>query len=179
MNDDDRKLFRDAIGPIRRLPGAKRAARASPPPLEPLQRQLDEAAVIKELLTHPIDPLEWSTGEELQWLRPGAQKRILTRLKRGHYAIKGELDLHHMNEEAAATAIFHFIEESLVMGHGCVRIIHGKGLRSRGMPKLKLMTRRLLPRLPAVIAFTSARLVDGGSGAVYVLLRQPRRYGSS
>lgn len=175
MNDEDRKLFRAAMEDVRPLEKQRLAIRPPPRPLEPLQRQLDEAAVLKELLSHPYDPLEWNTGEELQWLRVGYQKRILTRLKRGHYAVKDELDLHHMNEEAAAGAIHRFIADSVWLGHGCIRIIHGKGLRSRGLPILKLLTARLLPRLSAVVAFTSARMVDGGTGAVYVLLRQPRQ----
>ena len=175
MNDEDRKLFRAAMSDVRPFENDRVDASPAPPPLEPTQRQLDEAAVVKELLSHPYDPNEWMTGEELQWLRPGQQKRILTRLRRGHYAVRDELDLHHMNEEAAARAIHWFIEESLVEGHSCVRIIHGKGLRSRGLPILKLLTARLLPRLAPVIAFTSARLVDGGSGAVYVLLKQPKQ----
>lgn len=175
MDEDDRKLFRETVGPVRRLDSVRLPSRPPPRPLEPLQSQLDEAAVVRELLHHPYDPLEWSTGEELSWLRPGTQKRILTRLKRGHYAVKDELDLHHMNEEAAASAIHGFVEDALLNAHSCVRIIHGKGLRSRDLPILKLLTRRLLPKLPAVVAFCSARLVDGGSGAVYVLLRQPPR----
>ncbi|MCG8465835.1 MAG: Smr/MutS family endonuclease [Xanthomonadales bacterium] len=175
MNDDDRKLFREAVGDVRPVRNDRIRSHAKPVPLEPTQRALDEAAVVKELLSHPYDPNEWSTGEELHWLRSGYQRRILTRLKRGHYAVRDELDLHHMNEETAAKAIHYFIEESLLEGHSCVRIIHGKGLRSRGLPILKLLTARLLPRLSPVVGFCSARLIDGGSGAVYVLLRQPRK----
>jgi DNA-nicking Smr family endonuclease len=53
-----------------------------------------------------------------------------------------------------------------------VRIVHGKGKRSgnRG-PVLKHLVNHWLQRMDAVLAFGSARAVDGGSGAVYVLLR--------
>ncbi|GAB4182210.1 MAG: hypothetical protein Tsb002_03170 [Wenzhouxiangellaceae bacterium] len=174
MNDEDRELFRKAIGEVRRLDRDHLPIRPPPPPLEPVQRQLDEAAVLRELLNHAIDPSEWCSGEELQWHRPGLQRRILNRLKRGQYAVMDQLDLHHMNEQAATNAIIHFLEAAVASGYGCVRIIHGKGLRSRQMPVLKRLTGRLLPRLPMVLAFCSARQIDGGTGAVYVLLRQPK-----
>jgi DNA-nicking Smr family endonuclease len=53
-----------------------------------------------------------------------------------------------------------------------VRIIHGKGYRSgaRG-PVLKNAVNLWLRRHLDVMAFASARAIDGGTGAVYVLLR--------
>jgi DNA-nicking Smr family endonuclease len=53
-----------------------------------------------------------------------------------------------------------------------VRIVHGKGLRSRNGPRLKRLASRLLSRHPAVLAFASCRPVDGGTGAVTVLLKK-------
>ena len=53
-----------------------------------------------------------------------------------------------------------------------MRIIHGKGYRSgaRG-PILKSAVNDWLRRDMDVMAFVSARPIDGGTGAVYVLLR--------
>ena len=112
------------------------------------------------------------TGEELLFLRPGVQKRYLRRLRRGRYSIADSLDLHQMNEATAARVLKEFIEMAAAKRMGCVRIIHGKGLRSRNGPKLKIMTRRLLSRHPLVLAFASCRPVDGGTGAVSILLRK-------
>ena len=95
----------------------------------------------------------------------------MTRLRRGRYSIGDSLDLHQMNEAVASQSLLNFIDRAAARGIGCVRIIHGKGLRSRNGPKLKLMTRRLLSRHRRVIAFASCRPVDGGTGAVNVLLK--------
>lgn len=146
----------------------------APVPPAPRQRDADEALVMEELLL-PADPGDApETGEELQFLRPGYQHSYLKRLRRGRYAIRDHLDLHHMTETVARDALLRFIGESVASGYGCVRVVHGKGLRSRTRPKLKLMTDRLLRRHKAVVAFASCRPADGGTGAVTVLLRRPR-----
>jgi DNA-nicking Smr family endonuclease len=173
---EDVDLFRESVGEVRPLKDSGRAAlEPDKPPPAPLQREKDERQVLHELLHFPVDPGEMETGEELAYLRPGLQRRYLTRLKRGHYSLAAHLDLHQMNAEAARSAILEFIEHARQRGYGCVRIVHGKGLRSRKGPVLKWLTRRILARHPAVAAFASCRPVDGGTGAVAVLLRGSRR----
>jgi len=174
--DDDLELFRLEIGDVAPLNTTPRSESRPPRPVPAArQRQLDEQAVLSELLESPADPAEFETGEELLFLRSGYQRRYLTRLRRGRYAIEDSIDLHFMNESTASAAIMAFIENAVESGFGCIRIVHGKGLRSRNGPKLKLMARRLLSRHPAVIAFASCKPSDGGTGAVSVLLRNRRR----
>ncbi|NND44491.1 MAG: SMR domain protein [Xanthomonadales bacterium] len=170
--ESDKDLFRSAVGEVAPIRGSERSDSRGPlPKPRPLQREKDEAAVLEELLDPVTDLAELETGEELLFLRPGIQKRYLTRLRRGHYSIRDTIDLHQMNEAVAADTIRQFIDQAVARGLGCVRIIHGKGLRSRNGPKLKLLTRRLLSRHPRVLAFASCRPVDGGTGAVNVLLK--------
>lgn len=165
-------LFRSAVGKVAPIKAAPRSeSRAPPPPPRPLQTERDERAVMEELLGPPGDLAELETGEELLFLRAGIQKRYLIRLRRGHYSIRDSLDLHAMNEAVASEAIRAFIDGSVSRGMGCVRIVHGKGLRSRNGPKLKALTRSVLSRHPRVLAFASCRPVDGGTGAVSVLLK--------
>jgi len=169
---DDLDIFRQALSDVTPLKSTERSESKAPPPApRPRQLEKDEARVKSELLNPLEDFAELETGEELLFLRSGIQKRYLTRLRRGHYSIRDNLDLHQMNEATAARALHEFIDESAVRGMGCVRIVHGKGLRSRKEPKLKAMTRRLLSRHPLVLAFASCRPVDGGTGAVSVLLK--------
>lgn len=125
-----------------------------------------------ELAQGPIDFEAIETGEEISWLRPGLQQRVLTRLRRGHWRVQDEIDLHQMNVEAAANSVRAFILAAWRDGLSCVKIIHGKGLRSGpDGPRLKRLTARLLTRTDRVCAFASAPRHDGGTGAVYVLLR--------
>jgi DNA-nicking Smr family endonuclease len=171
-SNNDLEILREAFSDVRPLKITERSvSRAPPPEPRPQQFEKDEAAVKSELLNPQEDHSELETGEELLFLRPGVQKRYLTRLRRGHYSIGDSLDLHQMNEATASQALLEFIEQSVAKGMGCVRIVHGKGLRSRTVPKLKAMTRRLLGRHPKVVAFASCKPVDGGTGAVNVLLK--------
>ena len=108
----------------------------------------------------------------LSFRRPGVRTQVLRRLRRGLYPIDDELDLHGMSQSAARSSLAEFLEANRDAGHRCVRIIHGKGYRSgaRG-PILKIAVNSWLRQHSDVIAFTSARSIDGGTGAVYVLLR--------
>lgn len=164
--------FQRAVGDVKPVKHTPRSD-SRPPRPKPLPRQteLDERAVMQELLQHPAEFPDLETGEELSFLRDGLQKRFLTRLKRGHYSTRDVIDLHSMNEEAASKALKAFIDRAGQQQLGCVKVIHGKGLRSRKTPVLKAMTARLLSRHPLVLAFASCRPADGGTGAVSVLVR--------
>ncbi len=173
--DNERDLFRDAVGPVRRIHSRRVESRQPPKPVEPVKSREDEQMVMSELAAGRLDLVNFETGEELNWLRPGLQKRVLMRLRRGHYTVRDELDLHHMNSEAAGKAIRDFLDEARERNINCIKIIHGKGLRSGpDGPKLRQLTGRILQRDARVLAFTGARPNDGGSGAVYVLLSNSR-----
>jgi DNA-nicking Smr family endonuclease len=139
-------------------------------PARALQRERDEQSVLQELLDHDHDLAELETGEELLFLRPGYQKRLLRRLRQGQFSAVDSIDLHHMNLETAGKVLLDFLEQAFEQHFGCVRVVHGKGLRSKGLPLLKNMTNRMLRKHPRVVAFASCRPVDGGTGATNVLL---------
>lgn len=171
--DDDLELFRESIGPVRRIRSSRAETRRPKAGPRPRMREADERQVIDELgQARPFDH-ELETGEELLWLKPGLQKRVLARLRRGYWSVQDEIDLHRMNADAATRSIRVFVDEALAAGRRVVKIIHGKGLRSGpGGPRLKTVTARVLSRHPGVLAFGSAPPADGGTGAVYVLLRK-------
>jgi len=171
-DSDDFGLFRESIGTVRRI----RSSRAEPErrraPATPRMRDADERRAVDELGEARPGEHELETGEELCWLRPGIQNRVLRRLRRGYWSVQDEIDLHRMNSDAAARSIRIFIDEALASGKRCVRIVHGKGLRSGPAgPRLKTVTARVLSRHPSVLAFVSAPPADGGTGAVYVLMK--------
>lgn len=172
---DDAALFREAIGPVRPLKPSSAAEPSAPRPApEPVQAQLDEARVVGELLAPPLDP-SIEGGDEIAYLKPGQQQRLLQRLRRGQFSVRAEIDLHDMTSAVAREAIRQFLDESRREDRLCVRIVHGKGLRSKAQgPVLKQLTDTLLRRRADVLAFTSARPAQGGTGAVIVLLQALR-----
>lgn len=172
INEADSQLFRDAVGPLRRMPAAKPGPRPTPPRPQTRMLDRDEARVSQDMMAADFDPAVMETGAELAWLRDGHSPQLLKKLKRGHYSIGDELDLHHMTADAARASIRNFLEDAAEQRIGCVRIIHGKGYRSGpGGPVLKGLTDHLLRRNKCVLAFTSAPPAEGGTGAVLVLLK--------
>ncbi len=113
-----------------------------------------------------------AAADVLSFRRPGVRTQELRRLRRGLLPIEEELDLHGLSQAAARDNLAQFLVQNRDAGRRCVKIIHGKGYRSgaRG-PILKIAVNSWLRRHADVMAFTSARPIDGGTGAVYVLLR--------
>jgi DNA-nicking Smr family endonuclease len=123
-------------------------------------------------LTDAIDPVEVGHGGSLFFARPGIDRRVLKRLRRGQYSIEAECDLHGLTVADARRVVSEFFGECAEFEVRCARIIHGKGLRSgRDGPVLKREVAGWLSRRSDVAAFCSARPADGGTGAVCVLLR--------
>jgi DNA-nicking Smr family endonuclease len=172
---DERDLFRAATRDVKPLPPAEKKPAAPKPPAQARFTRADEREVLRESLLPAADEALLATGEELSFRRPHISETVLLKLRRGHYVIDAETDLHGLNAAQAKALLREFIAEAIARRMTCVRVIHGKGRRSgpRG-PVLKNVVNHWLQRSDAVMAFGSARAVDGGSGAVYVLLRPAR-----
>jgi DNA-nicking Smr family endonuclease len=173
ISDADLRLFAEAVGPVRRIAADVRTDSRQRPAPEPKQFLLDEARVTDELLSSAIDPAQVEVGEELSYLKDGHSPRLLRQLKRGHYSIADEIDLHQMTTGVARAAVKEFLDAARRDGRLCVKIIHGKGLRSRAEgPVIKRLVDGMLRRRGDVLAFASAKPAEGGTGAVVVLLKQ-------
>ena len=173
ISEEDRQLFADAVGPIRSLRTQRDELQRVRPLPEPTQALLDEARVSEELMSSLIDPASIEIGEEISYLKDGVAPRVLRDLKRGRYSIRDEIDLHQMTLAIAREAMKEFLEYNRRADRLCVKIIHGKGLRSRAAgPVLKRMVDSTLRKRGDVIAFASAKPAEGGTGATLVLLKQ-------
>lgn len=172
LPDDERRLFREAMAEVSPLATDRRRPDDAPrPPARAAQREADEAAARTALATGALDDPDLDLAEELFHARPGIQKRVLRRLRRGQYAMQAELDLHGLSRAEAGRELPAFLADCRSRGLTGVRIIHGKGRRSANEgPVLKPAVAAWLRRRADVLAFCSARPVDGGSGALYVLL---------
>ncbi len=172
-SDDDAALFRAAVGEVRPVDNPNAPVDKKKPPPRPRQQELDDRAVIDELLTHELDNDADLDGEHLSYAAPGIQQQVLRKLRRGAIAVQAELDLHGFTVDAARLETAEFILAARDRDLRCVRIIHGKGRRQIDQaPRLKQLLARWLPSRPEVLALCSARPQDGGTGAVYVLLKK-------
>jgi len=171
-NSPEDALFRDAVGDVQPLRTRNRHRAKTLPPARAVFARRDRASVMDETLNGLVDPAELETGDEMLYARAEVGRRVFRRLRRGRYVIQREIDLHGMTGDEAREALRAFIGGCIADRLRCVRIVHGKGLGSGAAgPVLKSGVNRWLRRWNEVLAFCSAPPCDGGTGAVYVLLR--------
>jgi DNA-nicking Smr family endonuclease len=156
------------------VPLAPKKIGPKPAPLPPD----DAALVMQELdeLVHGVRPFDFADTEEfVEAAVRGFDRRVLRQLRRGDFSVQAHLDLHGMRREEARQRVAEFVVKAHAEGKRCVLIVHGRGLGSKdNIPVLKEKLQAWLTRGAIgrhVLAFTSARPWDGGTGAVYVLLR--------
>ncbi len=179
-DEDEGSLFRKAMSDVNTQHKNYRKRRNNPvedrprPPVTP-PRTHPAAHPVERTGTSENIADQVASSESVQFARPGLQRNIIRRLKRGQYAVESTLDLHGLRRFEADDALDQFISEALQLGLTCVLIIHGKGYRSENRQGvLKQFTLEWLKEVAAVKAFCSAQPRHGGTGAVYVLLKTIR-----
>ena len=168
----DLELFREEVQDAQPLAHeSPEPYRKRPPPI-PRRRPLE----LPEDGETSLSETEVETHEFLHFARPGIQQRVIADLQRGAIEVGLEVDLHGLTVEVARRVLAEFL---IACGHRRIRfarIIHGKGIRSSGnQPILKQKVNYWLRLHQEVLAFCSATRRDGGTGAVYVLLRNPNK----
>lgn len=177
ISEEDLALFRDQISDVRPLKSDERIEAVkkqhSPRPLRKSQLNIDDDHTAIEILSDPVDLREVEVEDVLFFARPGIQQKVQKKLRRGEFSIEDELDLHGYTVIEAKTAIQEFLKECKKYQKRYVRIIHGKGYRSeQKIPVLKTHVAYWLPQHNDVMAFASAQAKDGGTGALYVILKK-------
>jgi DNA-nicking Smr family endonuclease len=173
LEQSDIELFRESVGEVKPIANDRADPGLPRPNPVPVQAQRHEQEALRDLMSDRYDPAALDLGDEISFLRPGLQNNILRKLKRGHYSIGAALDLHGLTAPKAKQAVIAFLQEARLAQKQCVRIIHGKGLRSSNAgPILKPMVAKWLSQRQEVLAYCTARPMDGGSGAIYVLLKK-------
>lgn len=177
VSAEDAALFQREVGAVRRLAPDRRRDR--PRPRRQLRVRDEEAEVMAELADLVAGRSGFDTSwsdEHLEGLAHGIDRRLLKKLRKGAFSVAAHLDLHGRTRREAKQLVEHFLTECRRRGQRCVLIVHGRGLHSKErIPVIKEALGRWLTsgRIGRwVLAFCSARPVDGGLGAVYVLLRR-------
>ena len=175
ISDADKELFRKSVGKVRKISQDTVFSRKTvQAPARPESSSRYSPNAVSEQTGNGDTP-SFLAGDFLSFKKPGIQHRILSKLRRGQFTMKGALDLHGMTTNEAYRALERFLDESVMQKRQHVLIIHGKGRGSKtGRPIIKNRVFDWLRQYPDVLAFCSANQNDGGTGAVYVLLRTNR-----
>jgi DNA-nicking Smr family endonuclease len=176
ISAEDRALFRAEVADVQPLIFDRNHFEPPPPPAIPRQRQQDERAALHESL-HDVALLDLflEGGDQAAWQRPDVSARVLRDLRRGRWTVQASLDLHGHTRDEARLALSAFLADCQKTAQRCIRIVHGKGQHSPGRaPVLKALVPGWLSQRREVLAFCQARTIDGGAGALLVLLQTLR-----
>jgi DNA-nicking Smr family endonuclease len=170
----DEEIFRDAMANVREIKEFRKIPAKKPPKIERLPVRRDDSLDVLQSIVKGATRIRLSdTGEYIEWIRPNLRKDIARRLHQGDFSVQDSIDLHGMTLRQAGEAIDSFFRDAIKNRLFCIKVIHGRGLRSPGGPVLK---EALIKWLHGnfrkwVLAYSSAKDCDGGLGATYIILK--------
>lgn len=168
----DHHLFRREMGDVVPLKPPETTDSRAPRKLNRPRKLEETDTVSDQYAVSPKDEQFHINCEQgMTHRKNGVQKRVMQKLKRGQFKVSAQIDLHNMTVASGHAALLEFIGYSMSDSLVCIRVIHGKGVRSERGPRLKLMSRQLLREHSQVLAFSSCKPGAGGDGATDVLLR--------
>lgn len=180
---DEYRYFSEAMSDVVPLAGKKtrvpRTANAAMRPAHPAKNDDLEVMVHLSDLVSGIAEMDITFSDEyIEGAVQGFDRKLMQRLKGGQFSVQDHLDLHGLTKQEAEIRIRDFLLTSYRAGLRCVLVVHGRGLNSENhIPVLKERLPTWLSRGPArrlILAFCTARPYDGGTGAIYILLRRPK-----
>lgn len=175
------ECFLEAMRDVAPLPEEKgRVVRRPPqdpkPPYPPKAGDLEVLAHLSDLVSGTAEMDITFSDEYMEGAIPGIDRNLLEKLRKGEFPIQDYVDLHGLTKQEAEMGIRDFLLDSYRHGLRCVLVVHGRGLNSENhIPVLKNRVPVWLSRGPVkkiILAFSTARAYDGGTGAIYVLLRR-------
>lgn len=175
VEQQEQMLFADAMQGVTPHQDNKVHHEGNKPPAKLRQSFMepDEELKFHDPLSDELEVEEVDSDEILSFCRDGIQKNVFKKLRSGQYRISDELDLHGTTIKQAKQLLVYYLQAAVQFEGCCIRIIHGKGHRSNNnKPILKKQVNHWLRAHERVLAFHSAKIKDGGSGALYVLLKR-------
>jgi DNA-nicking Smr family endonuclease len=173
--------FRSAVKDVQQMPESNRyvwrpaqEAELRGAPARPRTTEEETAAVLRESMLSDQFDVDGLLDEDptLSWAAPGVGPDVVKKLRKRHWPVEDELDLHGLTRDLARRMVDAFLRRSSKRGVRCVRIIHGIGYGSAGgEPVLRGMVHSWLVQTADTVAFCVANRTDGGKGALIVLLR--------
>ncbi|HIF55181.1 MAG: Smr/MutS family protein [Methylococcales bacterium] len=177
LSSEDTALFRKTIGKIKAIKSdSVLLTDTSKPKPYPQTQTLNTPSHFAEVIDNEIEKLHQE--DSIRFIAPGLQKNVLKKLRKGFFGLDASIDLHGLSSREADFQLSRFLQHSLANGYRCIHIIHGKGYRSpNNQPVLKNDINVWLRQHKEVQAFCSTPQKEGGTGAVFVLLKISEKYG--
>jgi len=175
---DDEALFMEAMKDVQEIREFREipvtVGRKTSQPLSRCTDFFESVECLSDIISGRVRIELTCTQEYVQWKHPDCTDEVVLNLRAGKYAVQEFLDLHGLTLQEAEAEVDTFIKSSVRKGLRCIKIIHGRGLRSTNGPVLKnalifWLSRRYRKN---VLSFVTARQCDGGLGAMYILLKQ-------
>jgi DNA-nicking Smr family endonuclease len=170
----DEEIFREAMSDVREITEFRNILPGSPPNTQPIRSQKDDSLDVLSRIVEGKTKIRLSdTPEYIEWVRPRIRKDIIEKLHRGEFSVQDSIDLHGMTLVEAEDALSCFFKQAIQKRLFCVKVIHGRGLRSPQGPVLKEALKRFLHRSFSkwTLAYVTAKQSDGGLGATYIILK--------
>ncbi len=172
----DEELFIDAMREVREIAEFRKIpfrCRGAAPVRRSVSRDDEALRAVADIVRGKGSLNLPDTQEYVEWVGPSYKADIIRKLREGRFSVQDCLDLHGLILEEAKEEVDRFLAESRERRLRCVKIIHGRGLRSPSGPVLKEAVIQWLAcrHRKKIIAFVTARQCDGGLGALYVLLK--------
>lgn len=170
----DEDIFREAMADVKEIKEFREIPIEQPPKIKhhPLQKD-DSLQILRQIIQGERKIRLSDTGEYIEWIRPNLRKDIVQRLHNGGFSVQDYIDLHGMTLIEAEEALCSFFKEAVKKRLFCVKVIHGRGLRSPKGPVLKEALKKWLQGTfkKWVLAYSTAKDCDGGLGATYIILK--------
>jgi DNA-nicking Smr family endonuclease len=170
----DEEVFLEAMADVKERQEFREIPYKSPAMIKVTHpRSEDNVELLKDIVRGKRKIRLSDTGEYREWTRTGTRKDLTKRLHQGDFSVQNYIDLHGLTLIGAEEALKQFFKKAITKQYSCVKVIHGRGLKSPKGPVLKeALTRWLqVPFRKWVLAYATAKDCDGGLGATYVLLK--------
>jgi len=176
----DEEIFLNAMADVKEIKEFRKIQLADPPQItyskehNKLSTETDDSVEILQQIVNGERKIRLSdTGEYIEWVSPRIRKDIAQRLHRGDFSVQDYIDLHGMTLSEADAAFHSFFQDALKRRLFCIKVIHGRGLRSPNGPVLKEALKTWLQGKlrKRILAYSSAKDCDGGLGATYIILK--------
>ncbi len=176
LSTEDSALFRQTIGKVEVVETDTLLLSANKKP-KPFPKEKTLKTITKFEPSADLEIEKLYQEDSLSFIAPGLQKNVLKKIRKGYFGLDASIDLHGLTSQEAKHQLAKFLHYSIEDGYRCVHIIHGKGYRSSNdQPILKNDINVWLRLHKNVQAFCSTPPKDGGTGAVFVLLKLADKY---